>query len=241
MFESDFLTSAPESKLLYRELMTRVTELIGSCFPPQPYAGKSPAALSALINPAFLPDEAAVPDAVFEQLGGFISNSLAVSHPNSAAHLHSPPLLATLAAEAVISALNQSLDSFDLGPVATMLGTEIRAVADLRGRIAGQRRWDFHDRRNSVQLHGLASGAGCFPEITLPVVAQKQGLPPEAARMRVLCSEVAHFTVEKSAAQLGWGPMQWSEWRWTTRSACGRRVFAGRLTKCETGTCCPLP
>jgi len=30
-------------------------------------------------------------------------------------------------------------------------------------------------------------------------------LPPEAARMRVLCSEAAHFTVEKSAAQLGLG------------------------------------
>jgi hypothetical protein len=121
LFESDFLTSAPESKLLYGELMTRVTGLIASCFPPQAYAGKSPAALSELINPAFLPDEAAVPDAVFEQLGGFISNSLAVSHHNSAAHLHSPPLLASLAAEAVISALNQSLDSFDLGPVATVL------------------------------------------------------------------------------------------------------------------------
>ena len=103
MFESDFLTSAPESKLLYRELMTRITELISSCFPAQPYSGKSPAVLSALISPAFLPDEAAVPDAVFEQLGRFISNSLAVSHPLSVAHLHSAPLLASLVAEAVIS------------------------------------------------------------------------------------------------------------------------------------------
>ena len=93
MFESDFLTSAPESKLLYRELMTRTTELISSCFPAQPYSGKSPAALSALISPAFLPDEAAVPEAVFEQLGRFISNSLAVSHHHSVAHLHSAPLL----------------------------------------------------------------------------------------------------------------------------------------------------
>src|SRR6202008_4749429 len=35
--------------------------------------------------------------------------------------------------------------------------------------------------------------------------AQKSGLPPEARRMRVLCSEAAHFTVEKSASQLGLG------------------------------------
>ena len=35
--------------------------------------------------------------------------------------------------------------------------------------------------------------------------AQKSGLPPEARRMRILCSEAAHFTVEKSASQLGLG------------------------------------
>ena len=35
--------------------------------------------------------------------------------------------------------------------------------------------------------------------------AQKSGLPPEARRLRIFCSEVAHFTVEKSASQLGLG------------------------------------
>jgi L-2,4-diaminobutyrate decarboxylase len=34
---------------------------------------------------------------------------------------------------------------------------------------------------------------------------QKSGLPPEARRMRILCSDAAHFTVEKSASQLGLG------------------------------------
>src|SRR5262249_7877703 len=34
---------------------------------------------------------------------------------------------------------------------------------------------------------------------------RRDGLPPEAARFRILCSEAAHFTVEKSAAQLGLG------------------------------------
>jgi L-2,4-diaminobutyrate decarboxylase len=35
--------------------------------------------------------------------------------------------------------------------------------------------------------------------------AQRAGLPPDARRLRILCSEIAHFTVEKSAAQLGLG------------------------------------
>jgi L-2,4-diaminobutyrate decarboxylase len=35
--------------------------------------------------------------------------------------------------------------------------------------------------------------------------AQKAGLPPEARQLRILCSDVAHFTVEKSAGQQGLG------------------------------------
>src|SRR5262249_19704955 len=34
---------------------------------------------------------------------------------------------------------------------------------------------------------------------------QERGLPPEASRFRILCSELAHFSVAKSAAQLGLG------------------------------------
>jgi L-2,4-diaminobutyrate decarboxylase len=205
LFESDFLTSVPESKLLYRELMTRVTELIGSCFPGQPYAGKNPAAILALIDPAFLPDEGAVPDTVFEQLGGFISNSLAVSHPNTAAHLHSPPLLAALAAEAVIGALNQSLDSFDQGPVATMLEQKFVQWLTSEAGLPATAGGTFTAGGTQSNFMGLLLARDAFLKSRFQWLAQKQGLPPEAARMRVLCSEVAHFTVEKSAAQLGLG------------------------------------
>ena len=122
MFESDFLTATPASKNLYREQMARVAELLCSSLPDHCYRGKSPSALSALIDPEFLPDAGAAPEAVFDQLGTIISNSVVVSHPNTAAHLHCPPLLAALAAEAVISALNQSMDSFDQAPMATLDG-----------------------------------------------------------------------------------------------------------------------
>ncbi len=205
MFESEFLTSAPESKLLYRELMTRVTELISSWFPGQPCAGKSPAALSALIDPVFLPDKGAAPDRVFEQLGGFISNSLAVSHPNTAAHLHSPPLLATLAAEAVISALNQSLDSFDQAPVATMLEQKFVQWLTSEAGLPATAGGTFTAGGTQSNFMGLLLARDAFLKSRFQWPAQKQGLPPQAARMRILCSEVAHFTVEKSAAQLGLG------------------------------------
>src|SRR5262249_53886874 len=34
---------------------------------------------------------------------------------------------------------------------------------------------------------------------------REQGLPPEARRCRILCSEMAHFSVDRAAAQLGLG------------------------------------
>jgi len=205
LFESDFLTSTRASKLLYRELVTRVTELIASCLPGQPYNGTSPAALSALIEPTFLPDEGVAPDAVFDKLGAVISNSLLVSHPHTAAHLHSPPLLAALAAEAVISALNQSMDSFDQGPMATMLEQKFMQWMTSEAGLPASATGTFTAGGTQSNYMGLLLARDDFLKSRFQWSAQKHGLPPEAARMRILCSEAAHFTVEKSAAQLGLG------------------------------------
>ena len=47
-----------------------------------------------------------------------LPNSTVVSNPGYAAHLHCPPTISSLAAETVLSALNQSMDSYDQGPAA---------------------------------------------------------------------------------------------------------------------------
>ena len=99
MFESEFLTNTSSSKAAYRELMVRVVEVLCSSMPDRAYGGKSPAALSALIDPDFLPRTGAAPEAVFDKMGEIIANSVSVSNPNTAAHLHCPPLLTSLAAE----------------------------------------------------------------------------------------------------------------------------------------------
>ena len=205
MFESDFLTTTPASKQLYRELMARVADLLCSSLPDHSYSGKSPSELSALIDPEFLADAGAAPDTIFDKLGTIISNSVVVGHPNTAAHLHCPPLLPALAAEAVISALNQSMDSFDQAPMATILEQRfvhwLTAEAGFPAGAGGT----FTAGGTQSNYMGLLLARDAFLKSRLQWLAQKRGLPPEAARMRVLCSEVAHFTVEKSVAQLGLG------------------------------------
>lgn len=88
MFESEFLSNTASSKEAYRELMARVVELVCSSLPENSYRGKSPAELSALINTSFFPDAGLATDAVFGNLGEIVSNSVSVSNPNTAAHLH---------------------------------------------------------------------------------------------------------------------------------------------------------
>ena len=205
MFESDFLTTTPASKKLYREQMARVVELLCSSLPGHSYSGKNPSALSALIDPEFLPDAGAAPDSIFDKLGTIISDSVVVGHPNTAAHLHCPPLLPALAAEAVISALNQSMDSFDQAPMATILEQKFVEWLTAEAGFPAGAGGTFTAGGTQSNYMGLLLARDEFLKSQFQWLAQKRGLPPEAARMRVLCSEVAHFTVEKSAAQLGLG------------------------------------
>jgi L-2,4-diaminobutyrate decarboxylase len=205
LFESEFLSNTASSKEAYRELMARVVELVCSSLPENSYRGKSPAELSALINTSFFPDTGLATDAVFGNLGEIVSNSVSVSKPNTAAHLHPPPLLAGLAAEVVISALNQSMDSFDQAPMATVLEQKfvqwLTAEAGLPSSAGGT----FTSGGTQSNYMGLLLARDAFLKSRLQWSAQKRGLPAQASQMRVLCSEVAHFTVEKSAAQLGLG------------------------------------
>src|SRR6185503_17765850 len=80
----------------------------------------TPAVLDRLLDLDVAPTEGEGLEATLALVGDrIVRNSIAVAHPLCAAHLHCPPLLSSLAAEAVISATNQSLDSWDQAPAAT--------------------------------------------------------------------------------------------------------------------------
>jgi L-2,4-diaminobutyrate decarboxylase len=205
LFESEFLTNTASSKAAYRELMARVVELLCASLADHSYRGKSPATLSALIDPSFLPDTGIATDAVFGKLGELVSNSVSVSNPNTAAHLHCPPLLTSLAAEVVISALNQSMDSFDQAPMATVLEQKFLQWLTAEAGLPSSAGGTFTSGGTQSNYMGLLLARDGFLKSRLQWSAQKRGLPAQASQMRILCSEVAHFTVEKSAAQLGLG------------------------------------
>jgi L-2,4-diaminobutyrate decarboxylase len=205
VFESEFLTDTTAAKTLYQQLISRTAALVADSLPAQSYAGKTPAVLAGLIPSDFLPNIGCDPVQLDEILRTVVSNSVNVFHPHTAAHLHCPPLLAALSAEVVISALNQSMDSFDQAPIATVVEQKMLRWLCTEIGLPNTADGTFTAGGSQSNYMGLLLARDAFVKRQWNCSAQKSGLPPDARRLRILCSEVSHFTVEKSAAQLGLG------------------------------------
>jgi L-2,4-diaminobutyrate decarboxylase len=204
LFESEFLSSAKSGRI-YQRLITNAAALVAKSLPAKPYRGLSPQKLVPLLDPDLLSRDPASRARLAATLRKVVANSINVSHPHTAAHLHCPPLLSSLAAEVVISALNQSMDSFDQAPIATMMEQQL---IHFLCRIVG-----LPSRANGTMTTGGSQSNFMGLLLARDMVIQKRwnhsvqqsGIPSMAGRLRILCSAVSHFTVEKSAAQLGLG------------------------------------
>ncbi len=205
MFESEFLTSADQSKEAYIRLISRAAEILCEFFPDRPYNGATARSLMDLIPSDFLPGEQRSAEHIAEILKVVASNSVGVSHPATAAHLRCPPLVAALVAELVISALNQSMDSFDQAPVASIIEQKLLRWFCQEFGLPSVADGTFTTGGSQSNYMGLLLARDTYLQKTWDWSAQKQGLHPDSRRLRILCSEVAHFTVEKSASQLGLG------------------------------------
>ena len=189
----------------YVSWIETVAELLRSSTPQSSYAGGNPAELSTRLSGSFLA-ETSVPEHEWKRrLADVIRGSVALWHPYTAAHLHTPVLLPALAAEAIVAALNQSMDSFDQAPAATIVEQQVTEwlcrIAGLPAAAAGT----FTAGGTQSNYMGLLLARDHFLAGRWRWDARIEGLPPEARRLRVLCSEAAHFSIEKSAIQLGLG------------------------------------
>ena len=205
MFKSDFLTIHEEANQQYQRLISQAAQIVSDSLPDRPYSGATPAALAALVGHDFLPAAASSPEQIATTLRTVVAQSIAVGHPNTAAHLHCPPLLAALAAEVVLSALNQSMDSFDQAPIATVVEQKLVRWLCVEAGLPASADGTFTTGGSQSNYMGLLLARDAFLQKHWNWSAQKSGLPPKARRLRIFCSEVAHFTVEKSSSQLGLG------------------------------------
>jgi L-2,4-diaminobutyrate decarboxylase len=184
--------------------LTAIASLKGTYNGPR--SDWTPSRIRDLINAIEIcPDEGDELATVLAQLGETVwRHGVVPSDPACVAHLHPPTLVAAVVTELAIAATNQSMDSWDQSPAATEV--ELHLMDWLAKQIG------LPPAATGVMTSGGTASnvlamtlARSLAAAKLQVDVLKSGLPPEAARWRILCSDQAHFSVQRAAGQLGIG------------------------------------
>lgn len=142
----------------------------------------------------------------------FLNKSLKVHHPHSLAHLHCPTMVTSQIAEVLINATNQSMDSWDQSPAGSLM--EVQLVDWLRQRVGygpGQAGVFTSGGTQSNLMGVLLARDACIAknwkdDNGKPWSVQRNGIPNDAMqKVKVICSENAHFSVQKNMAMMGMG------------------------------------
>ncbi|MCB7137478.1 pyridoxal phosphate-dependent decarboxylase family protein [Cellulosimicrobium marinum] len=166
----------------------------------QPWSGASRDQLAALVDAVDLDGPGAGTDAALRETAALYATHAVWFHdPAYAAHLNCPVVLPAVGAEAMLAAVNTSVDTYDQSTVATLM--ERRLVAWTAARV------------------GYASGDGVFTSggtqsnLQALFLAREHAVARERARgraradvlprLRVLASASSHFSVARSAFLLG--------------------------------------
>jgi len=172
----------------------------------KPYSAMEPSLLDAHIQAVNLDaSNSSLQQVIDDNTDLVAKNSIFTQHPNCIAHLHTPPLMPAVAAEVMIAALNQSMDSWDQASAATYV--EQRVVDWLCDKYALSAEADgiFTSGGTQSNQMGLLLARDWIADKLSSHSIQKLGLPDYADKLRIICSEKSHFTVQKSASWMGLG------------------------------------
>ncbi len=207
-FDADFLSAAPLGQAAFRHAVSLTTEALLDSYADldRCYAGGSPQQIAeqvASIN--VCPEEGLGIDRTIALVAELVLHqSVLVADPTCLGHLHCPPLIPAIAAEMLISATNQSMDSWDQAPAATYLEQH---VVDWMGTLFGL----------GNDADGIFTSGGTQSNFMALLLARnlagnrlgwnirRFGMPAENFKLRILCSQAAHFSIHQSAAILGMG------------------------------------
>ena len=169
------------------------------------YSGLPPATLKEQINAVDFSQPESLKDVIANTNELIAKNSILVQHPHTIAHLHTPPLIASIVAEHFIAALNQSMDSWDQAPAATFVEQQMVDWLCDTYQLGEHADGVFTSGGTQSNLMGLLLARDWFAYQRSQHDVQQDGLPDYAQKMRIICSDKSHFTVQKSASLMGLG------------------------------------
>ncbi|MGW7098939.1 pyridoxal phosphate-dependent decarboxylase family protein [Streptomyces sp. NPDC054838] len=196
---------------LYRRSVTEGVDRVAAklATTERPHTGISVDELAPVINGIDLDKPLEDPAAALDELEEvYLRDAVYFHHPRYLGHLNCPVVIPAVLGEAILSAVNSSLDTWDQSIGGTLI--ERRLIDWTAGRIGLGPRADgvFTSGGSQSNFHALLLARDEACRIAAQRVrAEGRDLTKAALlpRLRILASEASHFSVRKSAAMLGLG------------------------------------
>lgn len=177
----------------YRRSVTEGIERVAAklATTDRPFTGVTVDALAPRIEQIDLDKPLHDTTAVLDELEDvYLRDAVYFHHPRYLAHLNCPVVIPAVLGEAVLSAVNSSLDTWDQSAGGTLI--ERRLVDWTNERIGF-----------GPAADGVFTSGGSQSNLQALLLAREEAKSDSHAKLRIFASEVSHFSVKKSAKLLG--------------------------------------
>jgi L-2,4-diaminobutyrate decarboxylase len=180
----------------YRRSVTEGVERVAAklATTDRPFTGVTVDALAPRIDEIDLDRPLQDTTAVLDELEEvYLRDAVYFHHPRYLAHLNCPVVIPAVLGEAVLSAVNSSLDTWDQSAGGTLIE---RKLIDWTTRRIGL----------GPASDGVFTSGGTQSNLQALLLAREEAKSRDLAKLRVFASDVSHFSVKKSVKLLGLGP-----------------------------------
>ncbi|GGU87353.1 pyridoxal-dependent decarboxylase [Streptomyces litmocidini] len=158
-----------------------------------PFTGVTPAELAPAVDAVDLDRPLGDASAALDELEDvYLRDAVYFHHPRYLAHLNCPVVIPAVLGEAVLSAVNSSLDTWDQSAGGTLI--ERKLIDWTTGRIG-----------LGPLADGVFTSGGTQSNLQALLLAREETGTTDLTKLRIFSSECSHFSVQKSAQLLGLG------------------------------------
>ncbi|MGM9465733.1 lysine decarboxylase DesA [Streptomyces murinus] len=180
----------------YRRSVTEGVERVAAklAATERPFTGVAVDELSPRVDAIDLDRPLGDTAAVLDELEDvYLRDAVYFHHPRYLAHLNCPVVIPAVLGEAVLSAVNSSLDTWDQSAGGTLIE---RKLID----------WTTARIGLGPAADGVFTSGGSQSNLQALLLAREEAKSDDLGKLRIFASEVGHFSVQKSAKLLGLGP-----------------------------------
>ncbi|GHE96573.1 pyridoxal-dependent decarboxylase [Streptomyces spiralis] len=177
----------------YRRSVTEGVERVAAklAATERPFTGVTVDALAPRIEQIDLDRPLHDTTAVLDELEEvYLRDAVYFHHPRYVAHLNCPVVIPAVLGEAILSAVNSSLDTWDQSAGGTLIE---RKLID----------WTAARIGLGPAADGVFTSGGTQSNLQALLLAREETKTHDLAELRIFASEVSHFSVRKSAKLLG--------------------------------------